>query len=363
MKEKGLAAGSLDETIFSRDFDLSTGDLAITMTSNGLTDKILTLNGTRVGDLGIVKICRRKSPQSSSIVLINDSPFSIKGRVTWEFFKDTMSFFNEKLEEYGLSSGGRDSIINVWYANLPSHEYALRMSSPELAERIMYLNGMPIDRNGSRYHLVVKRPPNYNGPRPRYSSFDEFMNTKNPSKISGRGNKKVDIHEKQGATSSPPSKITTLTAIREENKRLKEQIAQEKENKLLKEEISKLSSSNVSRVEEAKRLKTKIEEERKKLSARDAQVSQLENDIVILDKKLDRVNHENHNVLNVKWQEQCSEISAMDEQIDLLKAEFEDLQRQSQKATDSLLEERKERKAIEERIKQFQYDSVNKPLK
>ena len=47
----------------------------------------------------------------------------------------------------------------------------------------------------------------------------------------------------------------------------------------------------------------------------------------------------------------------------LLKAEFEDLQRQSQEATDSLLEERKERKAIEERIKQFQYDSVNKPLK
>ena len=100
------------------------------------------------------------------------------------------------------------------------------------------------------------------------------------------------------------------------------------------------------------------------LVAKNEEVTRLENDIADLEKKLEKVNHENHNVLNVQWEKQGNEIYALDDDITDLKKELEMLERQCQDATDALLQERKERKKMEARLQQLRQDTkVAKPLK
>lgn len=171
-------------------------------------------------------------------------------------------------------------------------------------------------------------------------------------------------NDQRTAKSSKKHIVTETAKGRGENKDDKEHAAQEEENNKLKEEIEKQSASNVAKTEEVNRLNKRVEQEKEMLVGKNEEVSRLENDIADLEKKLEEVNHENHNVLNVQWEKQGNEIYALDDDITDLKKELDMLERQCQDATDALLQERKERKKMEARLQQLRQDTkVAKPLK
>lgn len=171
-------------------------------------------------------------------------------------------------------------------------------------------------------------------------------------------------NDQRTAKSSIKPIVTETGKGRGENKDDKEHAAKEEENKKLKEEIEKQSASNVAKTEEVNRLNKRVEEEKEMLVAKNEEVSRLENDIADVEKKLEEVNHENHNVLNVQWENHGNEIYALDDDITDLKKELEMLERQCQDATDALLQERKERKKMEARLQQLRQDTkVAKPVK
>eukprot|EP00980_Cylindrotheca_fusiformis_P007201 scaffold1525_cov142-Cylindrotheca_fusiformis.AAC.1 len=126
---------------------------------------------------------------------------------------DLISVIDRKMKDYGLLSA-TTAISRCWYARSlslsPSNSVhrALTMIDADKAEKITYLNGMPL-HDDSDAVLSIRRHDDYTGPGPKYSSYAAFMESrkaesaKRPSD-SFKDAKNFSVMGEQHPVKSPP---------------------------------------------------------------------------------------------------------------------------------------------------------------
>jgi hypothetical protein len=394
VKEHGTIDG-IEKAIVKSSMCRSTGIHCLTMSSEYLVDMVIRLNNIKLPGFGTLLIGRDPLGSDYASRILNlELPNGYKSKTNQEI----MFLIDQKMAEHGLSSRNT-AVSRCWRtSNSNKTHRSVEMLNSVMAEKLMYLNGMPMI-DGSEWILCLRRHEHFKayGVAPKYTSYTDFVkrmhtesvkpvSTSTCTDIAPKYTSYIDFVKRMHTESvkpvskstctdtragagtteeqqqnSPQTKSGTagdhdaLAAVREENIRLKERIPLENENKRLKHEVEALSKSNLEKVERECEVRKQLSTLKDRLSAREQEVAVLEKGNSDLASDLATAQQQLNDV-HKSWQEQVSELSLKQIEIDGLNRQVQELQNQSQNDTESLLEERNEKKLATDRIHQLQTD-------
>lgn len=402
VRKKGLLDDGVEKPIVQFSVCDATNNIALTMATEELVDIILFFNNVQFPGFGTLQIGRDPLGGEFSSRVVN-----IVLPKEWEnkTSKQIRSIITRNMRLNGILTGDTAvvSCLSTTGAGTSQARRHLKMLNSDLAEKLMYLNGMPLG-NESEGELCLSRHEDYEGPAPKFSSYAAFMksretNSSKPAsepaaselsegvahiveKEHGKSNKTASgstgdpeisassrdapaksasaAHDcASGAIRAGRSETGTISnpdgseANTEETRRLENRIALENENKRLKLEVDALSKSNLQKVEIKSKVKNRLSSLRDQLAARQQQVaavrknnSDAASELTEAQQRLDAVHK--------SWQEQVAELSSKQIEIDDLSKQVQELQRQAQNVTDSLLEERRAKKLVTDKVHKLQ---------
>jgi hypothetical protein len=261
----------------------------------------------------------------------------------------------KRMKDFGLAKGDPEvAAIRAWRAISP-RTFILEMLSSEKASHLCYLNLIRIENT----QVLLERPKYWHGPEPEFKSFYDYLKAKTQqAKSKGRE------QQKQGKQRRAKKKIPKVQEVIEivdsdddetdnyaqqvrENNRLKADLKVRKENARLKTVYAKLLRSNCSKMKLNKNLKKEIIALTNRVARKDRRLSDLRKTETEL---VEMLVVKEQQVLDIHrdWQKQESMLNEKNEEVEILNEEIQGLQHHLHNVTDSVEEEKRERKKMED---------------
>eukprot|EP00980_Cylindrotheca_fusiformis_P026220 scaffold15515_cov117-Cylindrotheca_fusiformis.AAC.1 len=377
VRENMSSDACIERPIVERKLCTSTGNYCLTMANGELADTIIASNSVELPDKLTIKIGRDPFGGDYSTHVVK---LRLPQRFEQLSHMELRRVIDQKMKDHGLlSESTATAISRCWSTKAPSASHrALRMLDSDKAEKVTYLNGMPMYDDGNAL-LSIFRHNDYSGPVRKFSSYASFLESKQaasdkpPSSracMDTVGSSRIgDLNQgmflnttcKKSCTAvekGTASSRTSAAAVTDDAVRAQKRIALEKENSHLKLQIEALSKSNLQKVELKAKLKKQISILNDQLSERQQTAVKLRenrtettSELTILQRRL--------NDVHTSWQEQVSELALKQVEIDGLNNQVQQLQKQSQTLTHSLFEERKVKKLVTDSTHKFQKRNQN----
>jgi hypothetical protein len=251
---------------------------------------------------------------------------------------------NKKMKDYDLCAD--DNAIKG-YREIPPKSFLLQMASPQQAEHICYLNNICIENTA----VTLQRPCDWSGPKAEYGSLLEFLRARSDKRSKKREPKKQSIPSLEEAAieildDSDDDEVIVLYDNKEE-------VALQKEKKHLKAVLVTLVKSTETKAKETASLETEVASVEKQLSVSNGEVAGLQKKASSLKSDVESAQQQLIAV-HQSWQEQMTDLSDKNQQIESLTSQAKELRKHTQNVTETLLDERKERRLAQEFLAQVQ---------
>lgn len=247
-----------------------------------------------------------------------------------------VAYLNQKLAEYELCH--HDAIKG--FREIASRSFILQMQSPQVADRICYLNNISV--GSTVVHL--QRPQDWSGPQAKYSGLLEFLRARSEEKrIRNQGNQTHDPPEEHEMIEILDDSDDDDVVVLYDNK---EEIALQAEKDRLKAVLGTLTKSTQAKDQEAITLSAEVASLEKQLAVCDADVAVLQEESKNINDQVDTTNR-NLLAVHTSWQEQVAELQEKSQQIEELKSQVRELRVHSRNVTSTLIEERDEKRLMQ----------------
>eukprot|EP00980_Cylindrotheca_fusiformis_P002538 scaffold596_cov87-Cylindrotheca_fusiformis.AAC.8 len=221
-----------------------------------------------------------------------------------------VEFLNQKMKQYDLCRPQQKNAIKR-SRPIAMRTILLEMESPELAEKICYLNNIPNDRDDTSV-IRLQRPEDWSGLAPKYDSFLEFLRDRRS--LAAQNEATIEILD-----DDDDDDVVVLYDNKEE-------LALEAENKRLKAVLAALSKSTEKKQEEIKGLETEVTNVKDQLSSCDNEVATLQDESKNIKSQYIGLQTQ-LNAVHASWQEQAIDLAARNKEIEELKGKVADLQK------------------------------------
>ena len=255
--------------------------------------------------------------------------------------EEIKSYLNQQMKHYNLSTG-TTAIVACRQAPHSSRSWVLEMLNPEMAGRILYLNGMPWKEDGS-YCAQLNRHSKYTGPAPKYTNFGDFIKNFETKRV-----------VQEVATLQPGAVADTIESLEEksspEQSKSPHNVDLQDENEHLRNEIANLIQGN--------------NDLQQRLSDQEGHTQELETSLEQTSGELETTRLQLASV-HESWQDQVEVLNGKEVHLKELNQRLEDLHQHSQNVTNSLamqtkvlVEERRERKLVEDILERLQEEPL-----
>jgi hypothetical protein len=327
MEKNSLIKGTKTEDVIARYHEAGDVFWCLETTSKEVAEKICYLNGIHCQQF-LLRIERSKWWKGPKPKYRNYDEFKRSRVKEWPrpqlrvymskinaSIHMIIAFINASMRKEGFMGSIADSDAIVNHEALEGG-WCLFAASEDLAEKTCYLNKRICFRDR---RLQLRRHSTC--PKPIFSSWNKYHLHRYGRKCPDESDKLlVEVNLKEEKTQSEhhnaiaTGETIELAAIRNENERLKKELAREEEIKNLKDEIAVLSKSNLCASEQASKVRMEYSEVKVTMSTQDEEMAEMRRKVTGLAQDLVTAQAQ-LNAVHQSWQEQVVIISEKDKAI------------------------------------------------